>query len=126
MAAECAPLPQGEGTCEQNGNHFSGNFMEGLMNGFGACKYTDGSSYEGDWVDGLWHGSGGSHFEGKQRVSREWHYETILSQCSRLRAHARLLPTCQLFNCASARNVVQTRCYRWAHLCRRWLLPWDV
>lgn len=40
-----------------SGNVYTGQWHEGMMNGFGKMVYADGSIYEGQWKNNLMHGN---------------------------------------------------------------------
>jgi hypothetical protein len=49
----------GQGTYKYtSGNVYSGEWANGMMQGFGKMIYADGSSYEGTWVNNLMDGDG--------------------------------------------------------------------
>jgi hypothetical protein len=49
----------GQGTYKYtSGNVYSGEWVNGMMQGFGKMVYADGSSYEGTWSNNLMHGDG--------------------------------------------------------------------
>ena len=41
-----------------DGNKYSGEWLDGFMDGQGCLRMEDGSVYEGTFVKGSWHGTG--------------------------------------------------------------------
>ena len=58
----------------ENGNNYSGEWVEGLPDGFGIMSFDNGDTYEGDWSKGKMNGFGEYHFfdQSKQRLIEKY------------------------------------------------------
>lgn len=57
---------------DSEGNTFTGNKVDGLIQGSGSCIYANGDKYEGEFADGMREGTGTMKYKNKNRYEGEW------------------------------------------------------